>query len=172
MIINQLDFTLFTLYYYLLRKVFLYMKVIFLQDVKGSGKKGEIKNVADGYARNMLFPKKLAVEATSSNLSELAGQKSSAQHKIDMEKQAANEIAAKINDKKVIIKAKAGNNTKLFGSVTSNHVSEALEKQFDVKIDKKKINLKTDIKNFGTYDAVIKLYTGITANITVEVTEE
>ncbi|MBE6860114.1 MAG: 50S ribosomal protein L9 [Ruminococcus sp.] len=148
------------------------MKVIFLQDVKGSGKKGEIKNVADGYARNMLFPKKLAVEATSSNLSELAGQKSSAQHKIDMEKQAANEIAAKINDKKVIIKAKAGNNTKLFGSVTSNHVSEALEKQFDVKIDKKKINLKTDIKNFGTYDAVIKLYTGITANITVEVTEE
>ena len=76
------------------------MKVIFLQDVKGSGKKGEIKNVADGYARNMLFPKKLAVEATSSNLSELAGQKSSAQHKIDMEKQAANEIAAKINDKK------------------------------------------------------------------------
>ncbi len=148
------------------------MKVIFLQDVKGSGKKGEIKNVADGYARNMLFPKKLAVEATSSNLSELAGQKSSAQHKIDMEKQAANEIAAKINDKKVIIKAKAGNNTKLFGSVTSNHVSEALEKQFDVKIDKKKINLKTDIKNFGTYDAVIKLYTGITANITVEVIEE
>lgn len=148
------------------------MKVIFLQDVKGSGKKGEIKNVADGYARNMLFPKKLAVEATSSNLSELAGQKSSAQHKIDMEKQAANEIAAKINDKKVIIKAKAGNNTKLFGSVTSNHVSETLEKQFDVKIDKKKINLKTDIKNFGTYDAVIKLYTGITANITVEVTEE
>lgn len=148
------------------------MKVIFLQDVKGSGKKGEIKNVADGYARNMLFPKKLAVEATSSNLSELAGQKSSAQHKIDMEKQAANEIAAKINDKKVIIKAKAGNNTKLFGSVTSNHVSEALEKQFDIKIDKKKINLKTDIKNFGTYDAVIKLYTGITANITVEVTEE
>ena len=145
------------------------MKVIFLQDVKGSGKKGEIKNVADGYARNMLFPKKLAVEATSSNLSELAGQKSSAQHKIDMEKQAANEIAAKINDKKVIIKAKAGNNTKLFGSVTSNHVSEALEKQFDVKIDKKKINLKTDIKNFGTYDAVIKLYTGITANITVNV---
>ena len=148
------------------------MKVIFLQDVKGSGKKGEIKNVADGYARNMLFPKKLAVEATSSNLSELAGQKSSAQHKIDMEKQAANEIATKINDKKVIIKAKAGNNTKLFGSVTSNHVSEALEKQFDVKIDKKKINLKTDIKNFGTYDAVIKLYTGITANITVEVIEE
>ena len=86
------------------------MKVIFLQDVKGSGKKGEIKNVADGYARNMLFPKKLAVEATSSNLSELAGQKSSAQHKIDMEKQAANEIAAKINDKKVIIKAKLVNN--------------------------------------------------------------
>ena len=83
------------------------MKVIFLQDVKGSGKKGEIKNVADGYARNMLFPKKLAVEANAKNLSELEGQKSSAQHKIDLEKQAASEISAKINDKKVIIKAKA-----------------------------------------------------------------
>lgn len=145
------------------------MKVIFLQDVKGSGKKGEIKNVADGYARNMLFPKKLAVEANAKNLSELEGQKSSAQHKIDLEKQAASEISAKINDKKVIIKAKAGNNSKLFGSVTSGHVSGALSEQFGVKVDKKKINLKNDIKNFGTYDAVVKLYTGITANITIEV---
>lgn len=145
------------------------MKVIFLQDVKGSGKKGEIKNVADGYARNMLFPKKLAVEANAKNLSELEGQKSSAQHKIDLEKQAASEIFAKINDKKVIIKAKAGSNSKLFGSVTSGHVSDALSEQFGVKVDKKKINLKNDIKNFGTYDAVVKLYTGITANITIEV---
>lgn len=148
------------------------MKVIFLQDVKGSGKKGEIKNVADGYARNMLFPKKLAIEATSSNLSELEGHNASVQHKIDMEKQAANETAAKINDQKVIIKAKAGSNTKLFGSVTANHIADALEKQFGVKIDKKKINLKSDIKNFGSYEAVVKLYTGITANINIEVTEE
>ena len=87
----------------------------------------------------------------------------------DLEKQAASEISAKINDKKVIIKAKAGNNSKLFGSVTSGHVSDALSEQFGVKVDKKKINLKNDIKNFGTYDAVVKLYTGITANITIEV---
>lgn len=147
------------------------MKVIFLQDVKGSGKKGELKNVADGYARNMLIPKGLAVEANAENMNKLEGQKASQAHKIEVDKQNANEIASKINDKKVIIKAKAGNNTKLFGSVTAGHVADALSEQFDVKVDKKKITLKTDIKNFGTFDAVVKLYTGITANITVEVTE-
>lgn len=147
------------------------MKVIFLQDVKGSGKKGELKNVADGYARNMLIPKGLAVEANAENMNKLEGQKASQAHKIEVDKQNANEIASKINDKKLIIKAKAGNNTKLFGSVTAGHVADALSEQFDVKVDKKKITLKTDIKNFGTFDAVVKLYTGITANITVEVTE-
>ena len=148
------------------------MKVIFLQDVKGSGKKGEIKNVADGYARNMLFPKKLAIEATSSNINELEGHNASVAHKIEMEKQAANETAAKLKDQKVVIKAKAGNGSKLFGSVTAGNIAEALDKQFGVKIDKKKINLKSDIKNFGSYEAVVKLYTGITANINIEVTEE
>ena len=147
------------------------MKVIFLQDVKGSGKKGEVKNVADGYARNMLFPKNLAVEATPANLSKLAGQQSSAQHKIDVEKQAANEAAEKVKDKKLIIKAKAGSNSKLFGSVTAAHVAEALNEQLGVKVDKKKITLSTDIKNFGSYSAVIKFYTGISAKVDVEVTE-
>lgn len=89
------------------------MKVIFLQDVKGSGKKGEVKNVADGYARNMLLPKGYAVEATAQNMSKLLGQQSSAQHKIDLEIQAAKEAASKINGKKVNIKAKAGSNGKL-----------------------------------------------------------
>lgn len=147
------------------------MKVIFLQDVKGSGKKGEVKNVADGYARNMLFPKNLAVEATPSNLSKLAGQQSSAQHKIDVEKQAANEAADKVKDKKVIIKAKAGSNSRLFGSVTAAHVADALAQQFGIKVDKKKITLSSDIKNFGSYSAVIKFYTGISAKIDVEVIE-
>ncbi len=147
------------------------MKVIFVKDVKGSGKKGELKNVADGYARNMLIPKGFAVEATPENMNKLEGQKASQQHKIEVEKQNALDIQSKINDKKVIVKAKAGNNQKLFGSVTAGHIADALSQQFGVKVDKKKISLKTDIKNFGIFDVSVKLYTGITADITVEVTE-
>ncbi|MDD6278272.1 MAG: 50S ribosomal protein L9 [Ruminococcus sp.] len=148
------------------------MKVIFLQDVKGSGQKGEIKNVADGYARNMLLPKGYAVEANAANLSKLAGQKSSAQHKIDLERQAALESAEKIKGKKVSIKAKAGSNGKLFGSVTAGNIAEAMESQLGVKIEKKKINLNSDIKNFGSYSAVVKFYNGISEKLDVEVTEE
>lgn len=145
------------------------MKVIFLKDVKGSGTKGEVKNVADGYARNMLFPKGLAVEATPANLNKLEGQQSSAQHKIDTEKKIAQESADKVNDKKVVIKAKAGSNDRLFGSITASHIADALNEQFGIKADKKKIALSTDIKNFGTYSAVIKFYAGISAKIDVEV---
>lgn len=147
------------------------MKVIYLQDVKGSGKKGEVKNVADGYARNMLIPKGLAVEATPDNLSKLAGQQSSAQHKIEVDKQNANDAAAKIKDKKLIIKAKAGSNDRLFGSVTSAHVADALKEQLGVAVDKKKIVLSSDIKNFGSYKATVKLYTGISQDVDVEVIE-
>lgn len=147
------------------------MKVIYLQDVKGSGKKGEVKNVADGYARNMLLPKGLAVEATPENMNKLQGQKDSAQHKVDVDTKNAKEAAAKVKDQKVTIKAKAGKNDRLFGSVTSANVAEALEEQFGIKVDKKKITLSTDIKNFGSYKAVIKFYTGISENIDVEVVE-
>lgn len=145
------------------------MKVIFLKDVKGSGTKGEVKNVADGYARNMLFPKGFAVEATPANLNKLAGQQSSAQHKIDTDKKNAQESAEKVNDKKVVIKAKAGSNDRLFGSVTAGNVADAIKEQFGISVDKKKISLSTDIKNFGTYSAVIKFYAGISAKIDVEV---
>ncbi len=147
------------------------MKVIYLQDVKGSGKKGEVKNVADGYARNMLLPKGLAVEATPANLTKLAGQKSSAQFKIDTEKKAAEEAAAKMKDKKITIKAKAGSNDRLFGSVTAAHVADALNEQLGIKVDKKKINLNTEIKAFGSYSAVVKLFTGVSEKIDVEVIE-
>ena len=145
------------------------MKVIFTQDVKGSGKKGEIKNVADGYARNMLFPKGYAIEATNENLNKLAGQQSSAQHKIDVEKQAASEAAAKIKDKKVTIKAKAGSNDRLFGSVTSAQVADAINEQFGIKVSKKKINLSSEIKNFGSFKATVKFYAGISQDIDIEV---
>ena len=147
------------------------MKGIYLQDVKGSGKKGEIKNVADGFARNMLLPKGLAVEATPENLNKLRGQQDSAQHKIDMDVKAANEAAAAVKGKKVVIKAKAGSNDRLFGSVTSAHVADALDQQFGVKVDKKKITLSTDIKNFGSYKAAIKFYTGISETVDIEVVE-
>ncbi len=147
------------------------MKVIFLQDVKGSGKKGEIKNVADGYARNMLLPKGYAVEATPTNMSKLQGQQSSAQHKIDLEIQAANEAAAKLKGKRINIKAKAGSNGKLFGSVTAANIADAIAEQIGVKVDKKKVVLAADIKNFGSYNAVIKLYNGISEKIDIEVDE-
>ncbi len=147
------------------------MKVIFLQDVKGSGKKGEVKTVADGYARNMLLPKGYAVEATAKNMNLLEGQKASAQHKIDLEIAAAKEAAAKVKGKKVKISAKAGSNGKLFGSVTAGNVADALNEQFGVKVDKKKITLSTDIKNFGSYTAVIKFYNGVAETIDIDVDE-
>lgn len=147
------------------------MKVIFLQDVKGSGKKGEVKTVADGYARNMLLPKGYAVEATAKNMNLLDGQKASAQHKIDLEIAAAKEAAAKVKGQKIKITAKAGSNGKLFGSVTAANVAEALDQQFGVKVDKKKITLSTDIKNFGSYSATIKFYNGIAENIDIDVDE-
>lgn len=117
------------------------MKVIYLQDVKGSGKKGEVKNVADGYARNMLFPKGLAIEANAKNLSELAGKNSSAAHKIDVEKQKAKEIADIIGGKTVKAVAKAGAGGRLFGAVTAQNIAECIEKQYGCKVDKKKIFL-------------------------------
>ncbi|MDE7094307.1 MAG: 50S ribosomal protein L9, partial [Oscillospiraceae bacterium] len=137
------------------------MKVIFIQDVKGSGKKGDLKEVADGYARNMLIKKGFAVEATPENLNKLQGQQASAQHKKDVEKQNAEELKNKLDNKKIIISAKAGTGGRLFGSVTSAQVAQEIEKQYQCKDDKKKINLKSDIKEYGSFSAEIRLYTGI-----------
>ncbi len=147
------------------------MKVIFIQDVKGSAKKGDLKEVADGYARNMLLKKGLAVEATPENINKLQGQKASAQHKKDVEKQNAEEIKALIDSKKITIAAKAGSGSRLFGSVTSAQIAQEIEKQLGSKVDKKKIVLKSDIKAFGSFSAEVRLYTGISANIAIEVIE-
>lgn len=146
------------------------MKVILLSDVKAKGKKGEIINVPDGYARNFLFPKKLAVEANIAAMNDLAGKESSKAHKIEEEIKAAEEIKAKINNKKVEISAKAGENGKLFGSVTSKEIAETINKTYGVLIDRRKMNI-APIQNFGEYTATVKLYNKITAEIQVIVKE-
>lgn len=146
------------------------MKVILLADVKGKGKKGELCNVSDGYARNFLFPKNLAVVADNAAMSELRGKQESAEHHKKEEIAAAKEIAAKLEGKTVTLTAKAGANGKLFGSVTSKEIAAEVEKSLGVTVDKKKMSV-ADIKNFGEYTAEIKLLPGITAKINVKVTE-
>lgn len=145
------------------------MKVILTQDVKGSGKKGEMINAADGYARNFLLPKGLAIEANNQAISELKA-KASKQHKIQVEKEAAMASAKQLEGKKVVVKAKAGSNGKLFGSVTTKEIADAIAAQYKVTVDKKKISVN-EIKAFGSYTAEVKLYTGISAKMTVEVGE-
>ena len=146
------------------------MKVILLQDVKGHGKKGELCNVSDGYARNFLFPIKLALQADNAALNELKNREQAAAHHKQEEINAAKETAEKLNGKTVTIKAKAGSNGKLFGSVTSKEIASEIASSLGIEIDRKKMSV-ADIKNFGEYTAEIKLYTGITAKITVKVTE-
>ncbi len=146
------------------------MDVILKADVKGLGKKGEKVKASDGYARNFLFPKGLAVEANAQSLTELRNREQSNQHKIDVEIAAANESKAKLQGKVVKITAKAGNNGKLFGSVTSKEVAAEITKQYGVKVDKRKITMD-DIKNFGSYKIEVKLYTNIVAEMTVMVGE-
>ena len=139
------------------------MKVVLLADVKGSGKKGELVNVSDGYARNFLFPKKLAKEANAQALNELKNAEESKAFKIKQETEAAQASADKINGKSVSILAKAGQGGKLFGSVTAKEIAEAIKKQYGVDVDKRKIDTKGDMKAFGTYECEVKLYSGITA---------
>ncbi len=146
------------------------MKVILTADVKGQGKKGELVNVSDGYARNFLFPKNLAIEANSAAMSELKNRESAAAHHKQEEIDAAKALAAKLDGQTVVIKAKAGGQGKLFGAVTSKEVTAEINKKFSVSLDKKKTSM-SDIKNFGEYSAEVRLYTGISAKITVKVEE-
>lgn len=146
------------------------MKVILLADVKGHGKKGELCNVSDGYARNFLFPKKLAIEADSAALNEMRGKQSAADHHKREEQAAAQAVCDKINGKTVTIKARAGASGKLFGAVTSKEVAAEISSTFGVVIDKKKVTMN-DIKAFGTYTADVKLYSGINASVSVSVSE-
>jgi len=146
------------------------MKVVLLADVKGQGKKGELCNVSDGYARNFLFPKNLAIEANAAAMSELKSREEAKVHHKNEEIAAAKDIASRLEGKTITIKAKAGANGKLFGSVTSKEISAEIGKTLGITVDRKKMTV-ADIKNFGEYTAEIKLYTGISAKLTVKVTE-
>ncbi|MCL2053094.1 MAG: 50S ribosomal protein L9 [Oscillospiraceae bacterium] len=148
------------------------MKVIFLEDVKGTAKKGDVKDVADGYARNFLLPKGIASEASAKNMSDLAGQKAAQARAADKLKQEAEAAAASLKGKALTYKAKAGQGGKLFGAVTPAIVSELLKEQLGVSADKKKITLKSDIKTFGTYTAEVKFSAGVSGSVSIEVTEE
>lgn len=145
------------------------MQVILTQDVKGQGKKGQMVNVSDGYARNFLFPKKLAEPATKSNINVLKGKQESLEYKKKVELEEANAIADKMKDIKVVLKAKAGDNGKLFGSVTSKDVAEALTSQHHIKLDKKKFVMPDGIKSLGTTIVDVKIYTGVTGKLSVVV---
>lgn len=146
------------------------MDVILNADVKGLGKKGEKVKASDGYARNFLFPKGLAVEANAQSLTELRNREQSNQHKLDLEIAAANDAKDKINGKTIKLTAKAGTNGRLFGSVTSKDVAAEIKKQYDVNVDKRKITMD-DIKAFGSYKIEVKLYQNISAEMTVAVSE-
>lgn len=147
------------------------MKVILLQDVKGQGKKGSIVNVSDGYARNFLFPKKLAREATNSALNDLKGQNEAFAYKKETELNEAKAMQEKLKGLTVTISAKAGANDRLFGSVTNKDVAEALLNQHHVKIDKRRFEMD-DIKNAGEYTVTIKLYPEISGELKVIVKGE
>ena len=145
------------------------MKVILNQDVKGQGKKGDLIEVSDGYARNFLLPKNLAIPATKENINVLKGQKESREYRAQQELEQAQETAKKISEISVLLKAKAGENGKLFGSITSKDVSEALTNQHHIKIDKKKFVLPDGIKTLGTTQVDIKIHPGVAAKLKVNV---
>lgn len=146
------------------------MQVVLKQDVKDLGKKGQLVNVSDGYGKNYLIPRKLAVIADATALNELKNREAAEAHRLAVEKANAEAAAAAINGKTVKISAKAGANGRLFGSVTSKEISEKLKSDFGVDIDKKKI-IVDDIRNFGTFECTVKVYSGITALIYINVGE-
>lgn len=145
------------------------MKVILNQDIKGQGKKGQLVEVSEGYGRNYLLPRGLAKEATKSNINVMEGQAASAKYHKQQELEAAQKTADEMKEIKVVLTAKAGENGKLFGSITSKDVAEALKMQHHIKIDKKKFVLPDGIKTLGTTAVDVKIYSGVTGKLNVEI---
>ena len=147
------------------------MKVILLQDVTSLGKKGEVVNVSDGYARNMILPKKLGVEATGKNLNDLKLQNKHAEKVAQEQLEAAQALADEIKEKIVEVKIKAGEGGRTFGSISTKEISAAVKEQLNLDIDKKKMSLNDPIKALGTYEVAVKLHAKVTATLRVKVTE-
>ena len=145
------------------------MKVILLSDIKGVGKKDQVIEASDGYARNYLFPKKLALEANTENMSKLKSRQNSNQFRKDTEKKQAEEIAKKLKGIMLKIKVRAGENGKIFGGVTSKEISDGLKRDYNIDIDKKKILLNETIKTIGTFTIDIKLYEGVIGKLKIDV---
>ena len=148
------------------------MKVILKADIKGVGKKDQVINASDGYARNFLFPKNLAVEANAENMSKLNNKKEANNYRKDLEKQEAQEIAKKLKGILLKMRVKAGENGKIFGGVTAKEISENLKTQYNMEIDKKKVDLKEPIKTLGSFQVNIKLYEGVVGTLKLEVISE
>ena len=143
------------------------MKVVLLADVKGQGKKNQVVEVSDGYARNFLFPRKLAVEANASILNNIKGQEEAKKHKIEVETAEAKALAAKLDSMLIKITASSGADDRLYGSVTSKDIAETLEKNHGITIDKRKIMLADPIRAYGQYDVDVKLYADISGKLHV-----
>ena len=148
------------------------MKVILMADVKGQGKKDQMVEVSDGYARNFLFPRKLAKPADNQAVTELKNKQAAAQHKIDVERATAKEIAEKLTATKVIFKVGASADGRLYGSITAKDVAEKLAADHAITVDKRKISMPDPIKSYGSYDLDVKLYTDVAGKIHVIVTEK
>ena len=148
------------------------MKVILSQDVKGQGKKGQMVNVSDGYARNFLLPRGLAVEANNANVNTMNTQNAAKEHHKEMALKAAQDLAAQIEGKTVTLTAKMGENGKLFGSITVKEIAEAIEKSLGVSVDKKKVDLAAPIKRAGVYSVTVKLHASVSAKVNVAVKEQ
>ena len=148
------------------------MKVILLTDVKGKGKKDQVLEVPDGYARNFLIAKKLAVAADAKALNELKGREASKQHKHDVEKAAALETAKQLESVTLVLRRKAGQDNKLYGAVTTKEIVEHLKQEHGIEVDKKKLSMESPIKAFGTYKIKAKLFSDVSATIAVQVVEE
>ena len=148
------------------------MKVILTQDVKGQGKKGQAINVSDGYARNFLLPKGLAVVADAAAMNDLKNKEAFRLHKIEVDRAAANETKAKLEQLTVKVNATAGADGRLYGSVTSKEIAQSLEDQHKITIDKRKIDLPDPIRAFGTYSIPVKLYTDVVGKINVVISDK
>jgi len=148
------------------------MKVILKADIKGVGRKDEVINASDGYARNFLFPKNLALEANKENMAKLKAKQNSAKFQKDQEKQEALKTADKLSKIVLKIKVKSGENGKIFGGISAKEIAQQLEKQYQIIIDKKKIDLKETIKTLGIQTVEIKLFEGVIGRVKIEVIGE